>query len=61
MQKVIAVTILCDGDTKQIFSEIKELNLLLKEGYKIISITPSNSGQGFYTTFLIVLEQANQK
>lgn len=61
MQKVITLTVLADGSKPSVFDESKEVSELLKEGYKVISVTPSNAAQGFYSVFLIVLEKTTKK
>jgi len=57
MQKVITLTVLADGSEPSIFDESKKVAELLKEGYKVVSVTSSSAAQGFYCSFLIVLEK----
>ena len=59
MQKVVTVKVLGDGGQKSYqFEEIKEVNDLLKDGFKVISVTNCPApAKGFFGVFLLVLEK----
>jgi len=63
MQKLITISTPSDINTKDTytFSEIKEVNKILEQGYKIDSIVPSNTHQGNACVFMIVLKKEKDK
>ena len=62
MQKVITLMLVGDNDHSTI--ETKELiflNDFLQEGYKVVSVTTSNAGQGYHAFAVVIIEKADKK
>lgn len=61
MQKVITLTLLGGSDHDTIETkELIKLNDLLQEGYKVVSVTTTPSGQGYHSFAVIVIEKADK-
>jgi len=63
MQKIVTITTPSDIATKETyaFNEIKEVNKILEQGYKVDSITSCNTHQGNACVFVLVLKKEKDK
>jgi len=62
MQKVITLTLLGGSDHETIETKgLIDLNDLLQEGYKVVSVTTTPAGQGYHSFAVIVIEKADNK
>lgn len=57
MQKLVYLNIAPGSNSKCEFNEPKEVEDLLSEGYKVVSITSASSSTISVNTFVIVLEK----